>query len=159
MKIGIISDTHDHIEAIETAVEHFLDAGVSVCIHCGDVTSPELISRFKPFEFHAVLGNNDEPYREKLDERISRLGPESEFHGLFADLDFDGVRFAVTHGVVEDRVYEYAETGKYDYVLHGHFHETEATVLDDGTTVINPGAHRNVVVLDTETGEFEFLDL
>lgn len=159
MKIGIISDTHDHVEAIETAVGHFSDAGVSVCIHCGDIASPEMIQWFEDFEFHAVLGNNDEPYREELDERISALGPESEFHGLFAELDFDGLRFAVTHGVVEDRIYEYAETGTYDYVLHGHFHETEATVLDSGTTVINPGAHRSVVVLDTESDEFEFIEL
>lgn len=158
MRIGIIADTHDRIDAIESAVDVFERNDVFVVIHCGDIARPAMIPPFEPFEFHAVLGNNDEPYREELTAAIAELGSNSEFHGLFADLEFDGVRFAVTHGVVEDTIYEHAESGEYDYVLHGHFHEAKRSVVD-GTVVINPGAHRSVVVLDTKTGNARFVPL
>lgn len=158
MRLGIIADTHDRKKAIKRAVQVFKDNDVSVVIHCGDINKPCMVEYFADFEFHAVLGNNDQPYREELDEVIDQISPESKLHGTFAELEFDGTKIAVTHGVVEDRTYGYAESGKYDFVLHGHFHETEKTPVDD-TVVINPGAHRSVVILETTTHEIDFVPL
>ena len=36
MQIGIISDTHDNVAAIERATVIFDEEGVEVVIHCGD---------------------------------------------------------------------------------------------------------------------------
>lgn len=158
MRLGIIADTHDRTTAIERAVRVFEQHDVTVVIHCGDINKPEMIDYFTGFEFHAVLGNNDQPYRDELDTTINNLGPNSALHGTFAELKFDDMILAVTHGVVEDRTHEYAESGDYDYVLHGHFHETEETHVGN-TTIINPGAHRSVVVLDTDDNTPKFISL
>jgi hypothetical protein len=155
MRLGIVSDTHDRIDAIERAVEVFRDAGVSVVIHCGDIATADLVRRFDEFEFHAVLGNNDD--RDALAATIADLS-DGNFHGLFADLRFDGLRIAALHGVVKETIYEHAAEDTYDYVLHGHFHETEESVYGE-TTVLNPGAHHSVIVLDTDTEAIRFVDL
>lgn len=158
MRLGVIADTHDATEVVARAIDVFRARGVTVVVHCGDITTPATARRFEEFEFHAVLGNNDEPHAEALADTIAGFGNGSAFHGLFADLEFAGRRFGVLHGVVERAVYEYAEEGSFDYVLHGHYHEqTEEQV--SGTTVINPGAHRSVVILDPRAGRVEFVSL
>jgi len=40
MKIGLISDSHDHIDNIRKSVEVLKDRGVSLVIHAGDFVSP-----------------------------------------------------------------------------------------------------------------------
>ena len=163
MRIGIISDTHDNVEAIERAVEVFDDEGVDALIHCGDFVAPPVLPFFGGYEVHGVLGNNDGEL-DGLELFFDDLGNGSELHGRYADLTFDGARFCVLHGdqgmdVVDER----AESGAYDYICYGHFHGAEERQVGD-TTVINPGAHfptvpeedRSVVILDTETDEVRF---
>jgi len=38
--IGIMSDSHDHMEAIRAAVEVFNQAGVKLVVHAGDLIAP-----------------------------------------------------------------------------------------------------------------------
>ena len=40
MKIGIISDSHDHVDNIRRAVSVFREASVELVIHAGDIVSP-----------------------------------------------------------------------------------------------------------------------
>ncbi len=40
MDIGIVSDTHDNVAAVERATEVFAADGVEVVIHCGDFVAP-----------------------------------------------------------------------------------------------------------------------
>lgn len=155
MRLGIVSDTHDRIDAIERSVEIFQDTGVSVVIHCGDIATAKFIRQFDDFEFHSVLGNNDD--REALAATSADM-PDGTFHGLFADLTFDGLQIAVLHGVVKEKIYEHAAGDTYDYVLHGHFHQTEQSHCGE-TTVLNPGAHHSVIVLDTDPRRVEFVSL
>ncbi|MDY6765088.1 MAG: metallophosphoesterase [Halobacteria archaeon] len=164
MYLGIISDTHDNVDAVKEAVAVFDDEGVDAVIHCGDFISPPVIPYFDGYEFHGVLGNNDGEV-EGLKKTIDSLGNDSKLHGRFADLEFDSKRFAVLHGEEKDEVYENARSGDYDYVLYGHHHVKERKEVGDAT-VINPGAHfptvpeehQTVVVLDTKGG-IEFIQL
>ena len=164
MRLGIISDTHDNVGAIERAVEIFEEEDVDVLIHCGDFIAPLVLPFFDGFEVHGVLGNNDGEI-DGLELFFDDLGTASELHGRYADLEFDGTRIGVLHGDQgKDVVEEWAESGEYDYVLYGHFHEAEQHAVGDAT-VINPGAHfpmvegedRSVVLLDTETDEVRFV--
>ena len=59
MNIGIVSDTHDNVAAIERATEIF-DEEVEVVIHCGDFVAPLMVDYFEAFELHGVLGNKAE---------------------------------------------------------------------------------------------------
>ena len=164
MRLGIISDTHDNVEAVERAVEVFEEEGVETLVHCGDFIAPPVLPYFAGFEVHGVLGNNDGEL-DGLELFFDDLGNGSELHGRYADLGFDGTRFGVLHGDQgKDVVEDWAESGEYDYVLYGHFHEAEERTVGE-TTVINPGAHfptvedahRSVVILDTTTDEVRFV--
>lgn len=166
MQLGVISDTHDNIDAINSAVDVFHDTGVNTVIHCGDYIAPPVIPFFDGFEFHGVLGNNDGEL-DGLERLITDLGSDSDLHGRYASLEFDGLRVFVLHGDQGlDVVEEYADSGEYDVVLYGHFHEAEEREVN-GTKVINPGGHfptvpaehRSVVILDTDTAESRFVSV
>jgi len=155
MQIGILSDTHDNVTATERATAIFESEGVDVLIHCGDFVAPVMIPYFEGFELHAVLGNNDGD-GPNLAALIEELGHGSELHGRFADLEFDGVSFAVLHGESLAEVDAIAAGETYDVVCYGHHHERDLRA-DGRTTVINPGAHfgavdddqRTVAIVDT----------
>jgi putative phosphoesterase len=162
MNIGIISDTHDNAEATERAIEIFREEGVEIVIHCGDFIAPLIVPYFEEFELHGVLGNNDGDVAN-LQAAFDSLGGESQLHGQFADLEFDGLSVAVLHGESKAEVEAIAAGETYDFVCYGHHHERE--LADDGrTTVLNPGAHflakseadRTVAILDTRSEAVRF---
>ena len=164
MNIGVISDTHDNVDAIERATEIFDEEDVEVVIHCGDFVAPPTVGYFEEFELHGVLGNNDGDVAA-LRSAFDGLGGESELHGRFADLEFDGLSVAVLHGEHLAEVEAIAAGETYDLVCYGHHHERELS--EEGrTTVLNPGAHvlaseedRTVAVVDTETESVQFREL
>ncbi|MDL5361933.1 metallophosphoesterase [Halalkalicoccus sp. NIPERK01] len=160
MRVGVISDTHDNVAAIERATDLFREEGIGTLIHCGDFIAPPVLPFFEGFSVHGVLGNNDGEV-EGLEAGFEEI--DGELHGRFADLELGGARFAVLHGESKEEVAGYAEAGEYDYVCYGHHHEREERAVD-GTLVVNPGAHfptvpeehRTVAVVDTENDEIEF---
>ncbi|WP_408956785.1 metallophosphoesterase [Natrinema sp. 74] len=162
MNVGIISDTHDNAAATERAVELFREEGVETVVHCGDFVAPLLVPYFEDFELHGVLGNNDGD-AANLQAAFDSLGEESRLHGRFADLEFDGLSFAVLHGESLAEVEAIAAGETYDYVCYGHHHRRERSERGR-TTVLNPGAHflpkseadRTVAIVDTETESVRF---
>ena len=165
MQLGIISDTHDNVAAIEQATELFASEGVEVVVHCGDFVAPLMVPYFNEFEVHGVLGNNDGDVAN-LEAAFDGLGSESELHGRFASLEFDGLSFAVLHGEHKDEVEAIAAGETYDFVCYGHHHRRELSEAGR-TTVINPGAHvlpqspsdRAVAIVDTQTETVRFREL
>ncbi|ADB62514.1 phosphodiesterase, MJ0936 family [Haloterrigena turkmenica DSM 5511] len=161
MNIGIVADTHDNVEAIERATEIFADEGVEIVIHCGDFVAPLMVDYFDEFELHGVLGNNDGDVAN-LQAAFDALGGESELHGRFASLEFDGLSFAVLHGEHLEEVEAIAAGEMFDFVCYGHHHEHELS--EEGrTTVLNPGAHvlasekdRTVAIVDTRSESIRF---
>lgn len=155
MNVGIVSDTHDNLEAAERAAEIFEAEGVEVVLHCGDFVAPPLLAAFEGLELHGVLGNNDGEV-SGLEGAFDSLGEGSALHGRFADLAFDGLSFAVVHGESMAEVETLAAAETYDYVCYGHHHRREHR--EEGrTTLLNPGAHfpavaddhRTVAIVDT----------
>ena len=162
MRLGIVSDTHDNVGAVERSVGIFEEADVEVIVHCGDFIAPPVVPFFRGFEVHGVLGNNDGEI-DGLEAAFRDLGMGSELHGRFADLALGETRLAALHGENKDAVYAWAESGNYDYVCYGHHHETEHREVGDAV-VVNPGAHfptvpeehRRVAIIDTDTDEVHF---
>jgi putative phosphoesterase len=165
MLVGIVSDTHDNVAAVERAVAAFQERGVETVIHCGDVIAPPVVPFFEGLDVHAVLGNNDGEL-DGLESAFRELSDASELHGRFAALTFDGVDVAVVHGEDEEQLDELAASGSYDLVCYGHWHRAEEREVDD-TTVVNPGAHfptvpeehQSVAILDTEDESIEFVNI
>jgi uncharacterized protein len=132
--IGIMSDSHDNLEAIRKAVELFNQEGVDVVIHAGDLISPFTAQEFQKLEssFIAIFGNNDG----------EREGLQTAYHDLcyledFKELSIRGRQIAVIHGFNQFLVDALAKSGTYDVVIRGHTHKQEIT--GDKTLIINPG--------------------
>ena len=138
MQIGIVSDTHDDLDAVEAAVELFNDAGVDAVVHCGDFVAPFSVT---PFDieggdapnFYAVRGNNDGEWA--VQSTVEAFGT---YLGEAGTLSFGGVDIAVTHGTSQTVVDALVDCGDYDYVFHGHTH-AHGVEARDGTVRVNPG--------------------
>ncbi|EMA59100.1 metallophosphoesterase family protein [Halorubrum lipolyticum] len=165
MRIGIVSDTHDDLAAVEAAVALFEREGVDAVVHCGDFVAPFSVTPFNVgagdadrraepdagFDFYAVRGNNDGEWAvqsavESFGTYLGEAGTLS-FGGSGAgdgsgdgsgDAAADAVDVAVTHGTSAVVVDALVDCGDYDYVFHGHTHAHG--VEERGDTVrVNPG--------------------
>lgn len=162
MKLGIVSDTHDDLDVVETAVETFEEESVDAVVHCGDVVAPFSATPFDgPWDFYAVRGNNDGEWG--LEDAVEEFG---SYLGEMGELTLDGAPIAVYHGTSQPIVDALCACGSYDYVLHGHTHQ-RAHEDRDGTVRINPGgivfrdgmAGPAAVVLDLTDGEVAVHDI
>ncbi len=161
MKIGIISDTHDHIPNLKKALDLFRLQGVRTILHAGDLCSPFMVPPFEGFGLHAVFGNNDgDHYRilQKMDD------VDGTHHGEFCSLVIDGRRIAMYHGTQPEITDALVKCGTYDLVISGHTHEA-VTRKEAETQFVNPGsAHgfdgkATVALFDTQTQKIEIMEL
>lgn len=162
MIIGILSDTHDNIWALENAISH-LELG-DIIIHCGDLCSPFIVVKMgqglegKPV--HVVWGNNDGDQR-LLTMKAQEVG-NVYIHGEYAELDIDGLSVAVTH--YPEIARPVFDSGKYDLVCYGHDH-TAYQERKEKRVLLNPGevmglnGSRSIAIYDTASQEVEFVDI
>ena len=52
MKVGIMSDSHDHLINIRKAVEIFNEAGVGFILHAGDFVAPFVANELQKLKCH-----------------------------------------------------------------------------------------------------------
>jgi putative phosphoesterase len=114
MKIGIISDTHDHHANVLKAVEIFKNENVNA-------------------RFIAIFGNNDGE-KFMLKNIIEGFGGEihrDPYHGQIA-----GKKIFMTHkpGTLDEVI----ASGKYDIIVYGHTHFRDIRTVGK-TLIINPG--------------------
>ncbi|MCD6413281.1 MAG: metallophosphoesterase [Elusimicrobia bacterium] len=160
MLIGIIADTHENMNAIRKAVEIFNSRAVERVFHAGDIISPITHKEFKKLNcpMTCVFGNNDGE-RKYLREKFSGF---AEFYDFYSG-SVGGIKIFMNH--YPDFVDEIASLGAYDVVIYGHTHRTD--IRKSGSTlIINPGEAggwllgiQRIAVLDTDTLEYEVLDL
>ncbi|KXA95853.1 phosphodiesterase [candidate division MSBL1 archaeon SCGC-AAA259E19] len=153
MKVGLMADTHDNLEATERAVDLFNEEKVEHVLHAGDLVSPFVVSKLSNLdaELHFVWGNN-EGDRGHIRENFEEIGVSPA--GEFASVNLAGRRIALLHGKDEEIVEALAGSGKYDLVVRGHTHSPG---IEKEPLIVNPGAtsgyltdHETVALLDTE---------
>ena len=136
MKIGILSDSHDHVWNLRRALAE-LAGEAELLIHCGDLCSPfivPLMARSFDGAVHVVFGNNDaDRYRLQL-QAAATGSVHLEGESWFPELG--GKRFAVHH--FDDVGRALAAGGEYDVVCCGHNHRLEVERVGR-TWLINPG--------------------
>jgi len=161
--IGLISDTHDNMQAIAKAVEVFNSKKVGLVLHAGDHVAPFTCTAYKGLECKlvGVYGNVDGE-RRALRERFSSMGFKVEKD--FEELEVDEVKIALLHGLYPQIVEALALSGKYHVVVHGHTHLRRAEKMRSAL-VVNPGEAcgyvygvRSVALLDTATLKVEFVE-
>jgi uncharacterized protein len=134
MRIAILSDIHDNLWNLATAISSVQAADALIC--CGDLCSPFVIDELAKFpgEVHIVFGNNDaDLYR--ITAKAARLSHVA-LHGELLQNTFDRKRFAVNH--FDYLAKPMAKSGNYDVVCFGHNHEFEIS-REAGCLRINPG--------------------
>lgn len=141
--IGILSDSHDNMNAIRKAVEFFNEKKVKAVLHAGDLVSPFTARAFKELEpkLYFVFGNNDGD-KVTLTKRFEEIGATS--CGNFGDLTIDGLHIALLHGTNEALVKALARSGEFDVVVRGHTHDPGVKIIE-GVPVINPGEASGVL--------------
>ncbi|HUB79794.1 MAG TPA: metallophosphoesterase family protein [Bryobacteraceae bacterium] len=136
MRIAILSDIHDNVWKLDSALHSVRDADVMLC--CGDLCSPFIVHQLgRGFRgpIHIVFGNNDgDLYR--ISSNARQYG-QIRLHGeLFRD-EFDGRRFAMNH--YDSIARSLARSGEFDVVCFGHNHVFSVELIGK-TLAINPGA-------------------
>lgn len=164
MKLGLISDIHCNLPALERAFALLADCDEIVC--AGDLLyqyrfSNSVLTLLRERGVHTIVGNHDNtilhapghPLRQSATvdpDCFSYLGslPERLM------LEFGGVRVAVFHGAPWDEpratsaCYVYSENGQHltrlaeveaDVIVLGHTHRP-FTAQAGGTLVVNPGS-------------------
>ncbi len=133
MLVGIVSDTHDHMDRLRAALKRFVDVGVDVVLHAGDFVSPFMVVPFQEAGLRVigVFGNNDGD-KLFLRERFQGVG-EMNF-GPY-EVELGGRRILLMH---EPRALEaLVASGKYDLIVYGHTHQVD--LRQGPPLVVNPG--------------------
>ena len=134
MRIGVVSDTHNHLPNVRRIVELFAEAGVERVVHTGDITQAKTLRVLGELDapLVGVFGNNDHGEREALERTAEELGVELRDPPL--ELCWAGRRIVVVH---DPRDLKHHFAG-HDLALHGHTHERRIE-RRDGRLVFNPG--------------------
>ncbi len=160
MKVGIISDSHDHITALTRAVEIFNEKNVEFVIHAGDFVAPFSLAPLEGLRcpWIGVFGNNDgeqQGLTQKSKGRI-QLAP---YH-----LNLDGKKVVVVHDLTRSMRAEIIHSDA-RIVISGHTHNP--TIEREGEVLfINPGelcgwvsGRRTMALLDSTNLEVSLIEV
>ncbi len=134
MRIGVVSDTHNHLPNVRRIVELFNEARVERVVHTGDITQAKTVEALAGLEapVFGVYGNNDLE-RDPLAAAAQRVGMTLAEPPL--ELCFAGRNIVVVH---DPQDLEAALGGHHQLALHGHNHEY-VEERRAGCLVFNPG--------------------
>lgn len=150
MKIGIMSDSHDHLTAIKRAVELFNEQNVGFVIHAGDFVAPFSLDPLDALrcQWIGVFGNNDGEQHGLTQKSKGRIQP-----GPY-QLNLDGKKVIIVHDLTSSMRSDIIHSDA-QIAIFGHTHqpkiEREGNVL-----FINPGelcgwlsGRRTIALLDS----------
>lgn len=150
MLVGLLSDSHDRLDATSTAVQMLLGAGAEYVLHCGDLGSRRVLDCFKGVAAGFVWGDRD---RDRMGLLRYADSLQIQCFGVLGDFYLDEKRIAITHGDDRKLLKRLINEAQHDFLLHGH--STEFKDETQGRTrVICPGAihggsERSAVLIDT----------
>ncbi|MCG8590768.1 MAG: YfcE family phosphodiesterase [Proteobacteria bacterium] len=159
MRIGVVSDTHNHLRNVERIVELFNAAGVDRVVHTGDITQARTLAVLGRLQapLVGVYGNNDVE-REALATAAADQGFQLAEPPL--ELSWHGRQIVVVH---DPRELDGALRPEHQVALHGHTH-LRVEERSNGRLVFNPGecaghltGHNAIGVLDLELLTTEIL--
>jgi uncharacterized protein len=161
MKIGVLSDTHDHLSNILLVLAVCREREIKTLIHCGDLTGLEMVPFFEGFRVIYTPGNMDFA-TGTIKKWFTKQGEEN-FVGPVFKGQLNGVLVAATHSHIEGKVMELVRHQRYRWIFHGHTHQRRDEVIR-GARIINPGAlgglgkeSRSFCIVDLAANDVEFI--
>lgn len=157
MRIGVVSDTHDHLPNVRRIVALFNAAGVERVVHTGDITQAKTLELLSALAapVYGVFGNNDLE-RPSLDAAIARHG--FRFTEPPLRVAWAGREIVVVH---DPRALEALPPAA--VALHGHTHRRvverrgERLVFNPGECAGHLPGHNVVGVVDLGALSVELL--
>jgi len=165
VKIGLISDTHNHLREARRALDLLVARGAGHLVHCGDagedvVDLVSAVCRTHGIRAHVAFGNCD---REHLADAPFRTSPAGLERAEAPDFVLAGKRCLVLHGDRAEILRQALESGRFDFVFTGHTH-APADRRTGTTRLLNPGSAARprvgpptVALLDLETDRADWL--
>lgn len=136
MRLGIVSDSHGHVELTRPAIRMLESLEVDRVLHCGDIGSAEVVEMFVQWPTDFVFGNCDYNHAD-LRQAIAAAGLTC--HDAFGELEIEGRRIALLHSDDRRKFDEVCTNGQWDLVCYGHTHVAKIDHVGE-TLVLNPGA-------------------
>ena len=132
MRIGVVSDTHNHLANVARIVELLNQARVERVVHTGDITQAKTLEVLARLDVPlvGVYGNNDRGERAELEVAAERYGMTLVDGPL--EIDLAGRRIVVVHDPRE------LDGLVADVSLHGHTHR-RVIERERDRLVFNPG--------------------
>ncbi len=167
MKIGLLSDTHNHVPAARRALDLLVARGAGHLVHCGDageevVNLVAAVCQAHGLRAHIAIGNCDRAHLEDLPFQPRPAGLE---RGEAPEFVLTGKRCLVLHGDNAWRLDQATGSGKFDYIFTGHTH-APADRRQGRTRLLNPGSAGRprqgpptVALLELESGEVSWHSL
>jgi putative phosphoesterase len=159
VRVGLISDTHDHVIRIREATALLNRASIDIVLHAGDYCAPFAVRELAALDapLHGITGNNDGDIYQ-LARAFSEIGARME--SQWWETELRGRKILVMH---EPRgIHDIAAAQTYDLIVFGHTHERDERRIGS-TLVVNPGevcgwvsGIASLAVYDTDGGTVEF---
>jgi len=145
MRVGVVSDTHNDLAAIDASVALFSRRKCEHLIHMGDVSDAKALFHFAPALTHMgfcwIPGNHDDfdelkPFSDALGATCASHDGDAQGH-----VRIGGVDFGMRHSTYSSPIPEWCRREKFDYVLYGHTHYFNLRFPSNRsrTVVLNPG--------------------
>ncbi len=162
MRIGLLSDTHDRVDAVAELAKRMAAGGVGYVIHAGDFCAPFSLRPIQDLQIalNGVFGRNDGDHEALRAMAMTGLG--SELFESPHSFDLMGKSILVVHDL-NDAAARSIES--HDIVVHGHTHREEMKTRGK-TLIVNPGeacgwlhGAPTGAILDLDTRQVEIIKL
>ncbi len=142
VRIGIISDTHDHLENIDRAFELLAQENIEMVLHLGDWVAPYTVDHVATraaklkVPLKGVLGNNDGELFIIVSQNPAKWHIELGHHTL--EVAAGERHIILYHGTDQNITNSLIMSSQYDAVFSGHTHEPRNEMVGK-TLALNPG--------------------
>ncbi|MEO6444967.1 MAG: metallophosphoesterase [Gemmatimonadaceae bacterium] len=162
MKVGLLSDTHDRLPAIEALLRYMQDRGVGMVLHAGDFCAPFALKPFIALNIPmvGVFGRNDGDH-EGI-KAFAQQGMGLELYESPHSFELGGQRVLLIHDLIDTSA---RSIEAHSVVVHGSSHREEMQIRGD-TLLVNPGegcgwlnGDPSGAILDLQTKDVHFFKL
>jgi len=161
MRVGIFSDTHDHLDNIRRLVDMFNDRECECVLFAGDLVSTFAIPPLRKLRcpLYGCHGDN-EGNKVGIRGGLRVIGEIQDAPAAYSLAD--GTRIVIVH--MERQLNGYPDV--FNIAIFGHTHRPRVKRDQQGRLMINPGeasgwtyGQPTVAILETTTQQVEFLPI
>lgn len=138
MYIALMSDVHDQLNNLQSALQKASKLGCCHLLFMGDFVLPQtlqfLLDKW-PLPLDYVLGNNE--YEQAPFDTLSQTRENVRFHGYYGTIRLHHRHLFFTH-IPHEALSRGLHAG-FDAIFYGHTHAAIAYKTDDNTLIVNPG--------------------